>query len=318
MIDVPLWNWLLFGGILLVFLALDLYAHRGDRHDSKQTAVVWSVVWIVAGLAFGGYVWWQFGGQQAADYLGAYLIEKSLSMDNLFVFLIIFKMLNIPRENQRTALSWGIFGALVLRALFIFAGAAAIERYHWVVYVFGGLLLFAAWRTFVEDPTEQKENRLVKWLANHLPVTDRVHGDRFIARVNGRRVATPLLIAVLGLEATDVLFAIDSVPAAFAISREPFIVYSSNAFAILGLRALYIVLATTLPQMTYLHYGLSLVLAFAAVKLMIAEWVEIPVWASILFIVVALGASIWASLRDKKRQRKAERELGDVIGDGRS
>lgn len=313
--NIPLWNWFLFGGVLLGFLAIDIYVHRGERHDSKRTAVAWSVIWIAVGLAFGGVVWWEFGGHAAADYLGAYLIEKSLSMDNLFVFLIIFKMLHIPRENQRTALSWGIFGALILRAIFIFAGAAAIERYHWVVYVFGGLLLFAAWRTFVEDPTEQKENRLVRWLSNHLPVTHRVHGDHFVVWENGRRVATPLLIAVLGLEATDVLFAIDSVPAAFAISREPFIVYSSNAFAILGLRALYIVLATTLPQMTYLHYGLSLVLAFAAVKLMISQWLEIPVWASILFIVVVLGASIWASLRDERHQAKAERELREVSGD---
>lgn len=295
--EIPTWAWVLFGAILLLFLVIDLYAHRGERHDTRRTAIVWSVVWIVVGLAFGGFVWWWFGGRAAADYLGAYLIEKSLSMDNLFVFLIIFKMLGIPQANQRTALSWGIFGALVLRGVFIFAGAAAIQRYHWVVYVFGALLLAAAWRTFVEDPTEQKENRAVRWLANHLPVTHRVHGDRFIAEEGGRKVATPLLIAVLGLELTDVLFAIDSVPAAFAISHEPFIVYSSNAFAILGLRALYIVLATTLPQMTYLHYGLSLVLAFAAVKLMIAEWVEIPVWLSILFIVAALGASIWASLR---------------------
>jgi tellurite resistance protein TerC len=311
--DIPNWNWLLFGGVLFAFLAIDLYAHRGERHDSKRTAIVWSVIWIVVGLGFGGIVWWEFGGRPAADYLGAYLIEKSLSMDNLFVFLIIFKMLGIPRDNQRTALSWGIFGALVLRGIFVFAGAAAIERYHWVVYVFGGLLLFAAWRTFVEDPTEQKENRLVRWLSNHLPVTHRVHGDHFVVREHGRRVATPLLIAVLALEATDVLFAIDSVPAAFAISHEPFIVYSSNAFAILGLRALYIVLATTLPQMTYLHYGLSLVLAFAAVKLMISEWVEIPVWLSILFIVVTLGVSIWASLRHERRRQVSQETLPGTL-----
>jgi tellurite resistance protein TerC len=214
-------------------------------------------------------------------------------------------MLGIPKDNQRVALSWGIFGALVLRGVFIFLGAAALERFHWVVYVFGGLLLLAAWRTFVEDPTEQEENRMVRWLANHLPVTQRVHGDHFVVVENGRRVATPLLIAVLGLELTDVLFAIDSVPAAFAITTEPFIVYTSNAFAILGLRALYIVLATTLPQMSYLHYGLSLVLAFAAIKLMIAEWVEIPVWISILFIVLVLGVSIAWSVRKSRRETAA-------------
>lgn len=304
--QIPTWNWFLFGAVLLFFLFLDLWAHRGDRHDSRKTAILWSAIWIAVGLAFGGLVWWEFGGRAAADYLGAYLIEKSLSMDNLFVFLIVFKMLGIPKDNQRVALSWGIFGALVLRGVFIFLGAAALERFHWVVYVFGGLLLLAAWRTFVEDPTEQKENRMVRWLSNHLPVTHRVHGDHFIAVENGRRVATPLLIAVLGLELTDVLFAIDSVPAAFAITTEPFIVYTSNAFAILGLRALYIVLATTLPQMAYLHYGLSLVLAFAAIKLMIAEWVEIPVWISITFIIVVLGVSIAWSVRRSRREAAAE------------
>lgn len=309
--QIPTWNWILFAVVLLFFLALDLWAHRGERHDSRKTAIVWSVIWIAVGLGFGGLVWWEFGGRAAGDYLGAYLIEKSLSMDNLFVFLIVFKMLGIPKDNQRVALSWGIFGALVLRAVFIFLGAAALERFHWVVYVFGGLLLLAAWRTWVEDPTEQEENRFVRWLANHLPVTNRVHGDRFIVVENGRRMATPLLIAVLGLEATDVLFAIDSVPAAFAITTEPFIVYTSNAFAILGLRALYIVLATTLPQMAYLHYGLSLVLAFAAIKLMIAEWVHIPVWISILFIVGVLGVSIAWSVRQARREGAPETPLSE-------
>jgi len=298
---IPLWNWFLFGGVLLGFLSVDLYVHRGERHDSKRTAILWSGIWVSVGLAFALVVWSELGGRPAADYLGAYLIEESLSMDNLFVFLVIFQMLKVPRDNQRTVLSWGIFGALVLRGLFIFGGAAAIERFHWVVYGFGGLLLVAAWRTFSEDPMEEKENRVVRWLSNHLPVTHRVHGDRFVAVENGRRVATPLLIAVLGLELTDVLFAIDSVPAAFSISHDPFIVYTSNAFAILGLRSLYIVLAKTLPQMTYLHYGLSLVLAFAAAKLILSDLYEIPVWLSILFVVVVLGISIGASLRRSAR-----------------
>jgi TerC family integral membrane protein len=299
--QVPTWNWILFGALLLVFLALDLWSHRGERHDSRRTALLWSGVWITVGLSFGAFVWWQHGGRAAGHYLGAYLIEESLSMDNLFVFLIVFKMLRVPKDNQRVALSWGIFGALFLRGIFIFAGAAALDRFHWVVFVFGGLLLVAAWRTFVENPTEESENRVVKWLSNHLPVTHEMHGDHFIALERGRRVATPLLIAVIGLELTDVLFAIDSVPAAFAITREPFIVYTSNAFAILGLRSLYIVLAKTLPQMAYLHYGLSLVLAFAAIKLMIGEWIEIPVWISIAFIVVVLGVSILWSVRHGRR-----------------
>jgi len=297
MLEVSTSTWTIFAGVLFGLLAVDLWAHRGERHDSKRSAALWSVVWIAVGLAFAGFVGWRFGAKPAVDYLGAYLIEKSLSVDNLFVFLIIFQMLGIPKDNQRTVLSWGIFGALVLRGLFIFLGASAIERYHWVVYVFGAILLAAAWRTFIEDPSRQESNRAVEWLSRHLPVTHRLHGDGFLAREGGRLVATPLLIALLGLELTDVIFAVDSVPAAFAISREPFIVYSSNAFAILGLRSLYLVLAHTLPQMTYLHYGLAAVLAFAAVKLMIAEWVKIPAWLSIGFILLALGVSILASLR---------------------
>jgi tellurite resistance protein TerC len=296
MLEISTSTWTIFAAVLFGFLAIDLWAHRGERHDSKRSAAFWSVVWIAVGVTFGGFVWWRFGGQPAIDYLGAYLIEKSLSVDNLFVFLIIFQMLGIPRDNQRTVLTWGIFGALILRGLFVFLGAAAIERYHWVVYFFGAILLAAAWRTFREDPSRQEENKAVEWLSRHLPVTHRIHGDRFVVREGARMVATPLLIAVLGLELTDVVFAIDSVPAAFAISREPFIVYSSNAFAILGLRSLYLVLAHTLPQMTYLHYGLSAVLAFAAVKLMIAEWVHLPAWLSIGFIVLTLGASVWASV----------------------
>lgn len=311
--DVPQWAWVSFAVVFAALLAIDLYAHRGERADSRKTAILWSVVWIVAGLLFAVFVWFQWGRAAAVDYVGAYLIEKSLSVDNLFVFLVIFQMLRIPKEHQRTVLSWGIFGALVLRGVFIFLGVAAIDRYHWVVYVFGGLLLWAAWRTFREDPADQTENRAVRWLSLHLPVTLKIHGRRFLVRENGRWVATPLLLAVLGLELTDVIFAIDSVPAAFSITRETFLVYTSNAFAILGLRALYMVLATSLGELRYLHYGLSAILAFAAVKLMIAEWVEIPAWLSILLIVAALVASIWPSVVHRKRERLAMLKTAKVV-----
>lgn len=298
--DIPNWAWLVFAGVFAALFAVDLAAHRGGRADSRRSAIVWSVVWIAAGLAFALFVWVQWGPAAAVDYLGAYVIEKTLSVDNLFVFLIVFQMLNIPAANQRTVLSWGIFGALVLRGVFVFAGAAAIERFHGVVYVFGAILLWAAWRTFREDPTEQKDNRAVAWLSKHLPVVDEIHGNRFFVVKDGRRLATPLFLAVLGLELTDVIFAVDSVPAAFSITHEPFLVFTSNAFAILGLRALYIVLATTLTELKYLHYGLAAVLAFAAVKLMTAEWFHIPAWLSILIIAAILGASVWASLRARR------------------
>ncbi len=299
--DIPTWTWLVFGAVLGAFLALDLYVHRGERHDSKKTAMVWAAIWLAVGLSFAGFVWLEAGGRATVHYLGAYLIEESLSVDNLFVFLIIFRMLEIPMANQRAVLSWGIFGALFLRGLFIFAGAAAIERYDAVLYVFAAVLFWAAWRTLRENPAEQKENRFVRWLAGRLPVTRRIHDDHFVAREDGRRVATPLLVALLGLELSDVVFAVDSVPAAFSITHVPFIVYTSNAFAILGLRSLYLVLAHTLPRMRYLHYGLSAVLTFAALKLALSDWLRIPAWLSIAFTVSALGVAIAASLHHDRR-----------------
>ncbi len=288
--------WSLFAALLGAFLALDLWVHRGGRGGSRRVALLWSGIWIAVGLGFGGFIAWRWGGGAAVEYLSAYLIEKSLSVDNLFVFLIIFQSLNIPRDEQHTVLSWGILGALVLRGAFIFAGAAALRRYEWVEFVFSAILLWAAWRTFREDPADEKENRAVAWLSERLPVTREIHGTRFFAEEDGRWVATPLLIAVLGLELTDLLFAVDSVPAAFSVTRQEFLIYTSNAFAILGLRALYLVIARTLAEIEYLHYGLAGVLAFAAVKIGLGHWIEIPAWASIVVIVGMIGAAVAASL----------------------
>lgn len=278
-------------------LALDLYLHRGHRETSRRAAIAWSVVWIVAGLGFAGFVLAVSGTERAIEYVAAYAIEKSLSLDNLFVFLIVFKSLSIPKENQRRGLSWGIFGALAFRAVFIFLGAAAIERWSWIAYVFGVLLLVAAWRAFLGVPKEEDENRLVAFLSRHLRVSRHDSSDHFVVREGGRLVATPLLVAVLALEMTDVLFAIDSVPAALAVSRDIFVVYSSNAFAILGLRSLYLVMAHTIAELRYLHYGLAGVLAFAAIKLMGAEWFHVPPLLSVGIIAAMIGAAVWASLR---------------------
>ena len=293
----PTWAWLVFGGLLAVLLFLDLFLHRGQRETSRRAAIVWSVVWVLAGLLFAGFVLAVAGTERAVEYIAAYAIEKSLSLDNLFVFLIVFKSLSIPKENQRRGLSWGIFGALAFRAVFIFLGAAAIERWNWVVYVFGALLLVAAYRAFLGVPKEEDENRLVAFLSRHLPVSQHERSDAFVVREGGRWMATPLLIAVLALEMTDVLFAIDSVPAALAVSRDEFVVYSSNAFAILGLRSLYLVMAHTIAELRYLHFGLAAVLAFAAVKLMGAPWFHVPPLTSVAIIVGMIAAAVWASLR---------------------
>lgn len=297
----PLWAWGIFAGVLLAGIFVDLFLHRGERADSHKTAVAWAIFWVFLGLAFGGFVWVMFGAQKATDYMAAWLIEKSLSVDNLFVFLIIFQSLRIPQENQRTVLSWGIFGALVFRMIFIFLGSEAIERWSWVAYVFGAILVWAAIKIVREakGDDEPEENKAIAWLSRHIPVTHTIHGNHFTAIENGRRVATPLLLAVLGLELTDIMFAIDSVPAAFSVTLDKYIIYSSNAFAILGLRSLYVVLAKTISELEYLHYGLAGVLAFAGLKLIFHSWIKIPGLLSVAIIIVLIGGSVVASLLHK-------------------
>ena len=292
-----MWGWLIFGVSVAALLAVDLFAHRGRHGGSHRSACVWSCIWIAAGLLFAIFVWLVIGTRQAHEYLAAYLIEKSLSLDNLFVFLIIFRNLAIPEEYQHNVLYWGIFGALVFRAVFIFLGIAAVESFTWVTYIFAAILLFAAWHSFREDPASRGTNRAVQWLSLHLPFTRKIHGTRFFVREKGRLLATPLLIALLGLEITDIVFAIDSVPAALAVSRNRFVVYSSNVFAILGLRALYSALALT--ELRYLHYGLAGVLAFAAVKIIIEEWLPIHPLAAVGITALLIGGTVWASMRKK-------------------
>lgn len=305
-IEVPTSGWVAFGALTLGLLLVDLMVHRQKEHESHKSAIGWSIAWIALGLAFCVFIWVMYGAKPAQEYLGAYLIEKSLSLDNLFVFLVIFRSLRIPDDLQRRVLFWGIFGALVFRALFIFAGVEAIQRWHAVVYVFGGFLLYTAWRVAREDPAEKRESKLVLWLEKSLPVTSQLHGHSFFGTMNGRRVATPLLVALIAIELTDIAFAVDSVPAALSVSLDPFIVYTSNVFAILGLRALYIALARSIAALRYLHYGLAAVLAFAGLKMIIPEsWVHVPPLASVLVIVVCIGISVWASLRASRREAHA-------------
>ncbi|NTX09914.1 TerC/Alx family metal homeostasis membrane protein [Myxococcus sp. CA056] len=299
---IPTWLWGVFWAAVLTLLAVDLLSHRGHHGESRRAAWIWSGVWIAAGLSFGGLVWAVLGGHAAQEYVAAWLIEKSLSLDNAFVFLVIFQSLSVPLRAQHQVLFFGIFGALVFRALFIFVGAAALARWSWVSYVFGAILLVTALRVAREDPAKQKDNRAVRWLAKHLPVTQQVHDKKFIVRrEDGHRVATPLLLALLGLELTDILFAVDSVPAAFSVTQDTFILYSSNAFAILGLRALYLVLAGTLGQLRYLHYGLAGVLGFAGLKMVVEPWLHIPPLPSVAIIATLVGASVIASVRARRR-----------------
>jgi TerC family integral membrane protein len=307
---VPAWAWALLAVLLVVLVSIDLFAHRGDRPDSRRGALVWSVVWIVVALAFGGFVALYFGAAAGEQFVAAYLLEKSLSIDNLFLFLVIFGALGIPPSEQRRVLTWGILGALVTRGLFIAAGVAVMHSWHEVTYVFGGILVITALKML--RPSKEGDNKALLWLERHLPWTRERHGHRFFVKSAGKWLATPLLLALLAIEATDVVFAIDSIPAALAITDEPFLVYSSNVFAVLGLRALYIVLANAIGDLRYLRFGLSAVLAFAGAKMIAAPWITVPPLLSIAVIAVCIGVSIVASVIAVRRERLTR--LGSLTG----
>jgi len=301
------WGWAIFAAIVVVLLLVDLLMHHGGHGTSARSSYVWSAIWIAAGLLFSLIVYWIFGGQLTEEYLAAYLMEKSLSLDNLFVFLVIFRSLSIPQEHQHNVLFWGIIGALVFRAIFIFAGIAAINRFAWLGIVFGLLLIYTGWRAAREDPAQKSSSQIVAWLSRFLPVSDDVAAGRWFIRVEGRLKVTPIFLALAAVEVTDILFAIDSVPAVFAVSRDPFVVYSSNIFAILGLRALYTALEHNLRDFPYLHYGLAGVLAFAGIKLVFEEWLHIPPLMSVALIISIIAASIIASVR-YNRKRNGHRQ----------
>jgi tellurite resistance protein TerC len=280
-LSVPAWAWAMLAVIVVTSIAIDLLAHRGDRVDSKSRALGWTLVWVGLALAFGAWITVRFGARAGEEYLAAYLLEKSLSLDNLFVFLLVFSALKIPPHEQRRVLTWGILGAIVMRGLLIFAGAAAIGRWHALTYVFGGILLLAAIKLLLPQ-AEEKESRIVLWLQRH------VKWSKFA-------------IAIVAIELTDVVFAIDSVPAAFAVTQDEFIIYSSNLFAILGLRALYIVLAGALGGLRYLKFGLAAVLGFAGGKLVLAGWVTMSPLGSVAVIAGCLGVSVVASIVANRR-----------------
>ena len=261
----------IIGALLLVDL---LVVHKESHEIDTREAAIESAVWISIGLCFGLVVWWGFGGGAAGEYYSGYLIEKSLSVDNVFVWALILSYFNVPPRYQHRVLFWGIFGALLMRAIFIFAGIALIERFNWVLYVFGAFLLFTAAKLVFsdDDHVDPAKSRFLKLVHKVVPLTDELDGQRLFTRVNGRRLATPLFAVLLLIEVTDVLFAVDSVPAVLAVSHEQFIVFASNAFAILGLRALYFLLADMHARFSYLQQGLAIILAFVGIKMIIHDW----------------------------------------------
>jgi tellurite resistance protein TerC len=306
--DVPAWVWgALIGAIVVMLVADLLLVHRTAHVITIKEASIESAIWISIGLLFGVVmIIWQ-GGQAGGEYYAGFLIEKSLSVDNVFVWAVILSFFRVPREYQFRVLFWGIFGALVLRGIFIFAGVSLIERFEWVLYIFGVFLLYTAFKIARHDENEAvdyNKNIAIRLVQRLVPTTDTYDGQKLFTKVNAKRVATPLFTVLILIEATDVVFAVDSVPAILAVSREPFIVFASNAFAILGLRSLYFVLGGMQGKFRYLNIGLGVILGFVGIKmLLIGEPFEVhlPTYVSLSFIAVVLAVSVIASLRADKR-----------------
>ncbi len=297
--DLSWWAWAAFGALVVALLLLDLAVFgRGRAAISFRRAVIWSVAWTVLGLAFGVFMWaWQ-GSTAAEEYLAGFLIEKSLSIDNLFVFALIFAYFAVPPMSQRRVLFWGIAGAIVLRGVFIAAGAVLLDTFHYTIYLFGAILIVTGIRMARHSTAEihPERNPVLKLLGRVIPMSNDYDGDRLLTRRDGKRLGTPLLAALVLVAAFDVVFAVDSIPAIFAVTREPFIVYAANAFSLLGLAALYFVLANMLGRFRYLNVGLAIVLVFVGIKMALSDVYKIPIALSLAVIVATLGGAILASV----------------------
>ena len=297
--DVPLWAWAAVLAVILAMLAVDLMAHRTAHVVSVREAAVWSAIWVSLGLAFGGVIWWAYGAQAGGEYYAGYLIEKSLAVDNVFVFALIFTYFAVPREYQHRVLFYGVLGALVFRAIFIAGGAVLIENFAWILYLFGAFLVFTGWKMFKHrgDEMDPSRNPVLRLVRKRVPSTDDYHGQKFWVRQAGRWVATPLFVVLVVVETTDIIFAVDSIPAIFAVTQEPFLVFTSNAFAILGLRAMYFLLADLIDRFIYLKAGLAAILVLVGTKMLLLEVYKVPIWISLGAIAAILTVSVVASLR---------------------
>jgi tellurite resistance protein TerC len=298
-VDLQWWEWAGFGGLVVALLLVDLLMFgRGGQEISFRRAIVWSIVWTALGLGFAGYLWGLHGRDPAEEYVAGFLIEKSLSIDNLFVFALIFGYFAVPSASQRRVLFWGIAGAIVLRGMFIAAGAVLLDTFHYTIYLFGAILIVTGLRMARHQTAEihPERNPALKLLGRVVPLTTRYEGDRLTVREAGKRYGTPLLAALVLVATFDVVFAVDSIPAIFAVTREPFIVYAANAFSLLGLAALYFVLANMIGRFRYLNVGLAVVLVFVGLKMTISDLYKIPVAVSLAVIVLALAAAVLLSL----------------------
>jgi tellurite resistance protein TerC len=300
MANPGIWWWVGFNVLVLGLLLLDLFVFHREAHEVKpKEAAAWSVFWVVLSLLFNAFVFWQFGHQAGVEFLTGYLIEKSLSVDNLFVFVMVFSYFRVPARYQHRVLFWGIIGALILRAILIGVGAYLIAQFEWMIYLFGAFLVYTGIRMSLEKETaiEVEANPLIKVLRKVLPITNRYHDQSFLVSEGGKWVATPLLVVLVMVESTDVIFALDSIPAIFAVTKNPFIVYTSNIFAILGLRALYFLLANVIDKFHLLKYGLSIVLTYIGMKMIVTAFdIHIDTLISLAIVGAVLTLSIVLSL----------------------
>jgi tellurite resistance protein TerC len=291
--------WIGFNVFVVIMLVLDLGVfHRANKEIKIKEAIWLSVFWTAVALLFNLGVYWKLGSDSAMKFFAGYVLERSLSVDNLFVFVLVFNYFRVPPIYQYRVLFWGILGALVMRALFIFLGVAAIHTIHWIIYVFGGFLVYTGFKLFKEDDKEiePEKNAMVQIFRRFVPVSETYEGEKFCFRRDGKWCATPLLLVLLVVETTDIVFAVDSIPAILAVTTDSFLVYTSNVFAILGLRPLYFALAGMMKVFHYLHYGLGVILIFVGVKMMLADIFKIPIGYALLFIAATLAASIVASV----------------------
>ncbi len=279
-------------------LALDLGVFNRKAHVVKpREAALWTLICVSLAGVFAAWLFWKFGARIGLEFVTGYLIEYALSVDNLFVFLVIFSYFGVPGEYQHRVLFWGIVGALLLRAVFILVGAALLTKFHWMIYLFGAFLLITGVRLLfgVESEVDPEKNPLLRLVRRFLPVTPTYQGQRFLVRIDGKLFATPLFLVLVAIEATDVVFAVDSIPAIFGITRDPFLVFTSNMFAILGLRALYFLLADFMDRFHYLKFGLGLVLAFVGAKMVVSGWYKVPIGLSLGIVVALLAGSVAVS-----------------------
>jgi tellurite resistance protein TerC len=302
------WLWTAFSVVVLVMLALDLGVFHRQAHEVRfRESLTWTMIWIALSLIFCGAIFHFYGSQKALEFLAGYVIEKALSVDNIFVFVILFSSFSVPKIYQHRVLFWGVIGAILLRAVFIAAGAALIHRFAWILYIFGAILVVTGIRLLRQEAGDvhPENNPVFKLARKVIPAVPEYDGQKFFTVRNGKRFATPLFIVLLAVEATDVVFAVDSIPAIFAVTLDPFIVYTSNVFAILGLRALYSMLGNVLDRFRYLNVGLALVLLFVGAKMLLAGVFKVPIGASLGVIALLIGGSIvisWLSSAKSEQQ----------------